>query len=479
MFTLWDYQQEGSDGIDAAYREGKKKVLYVLPTGGGKTVVFSFKAKQWETKGFNVLVLAHRKELLTQCGKKLHENNVRFGYLNPKFSANMIHKVQVGTMQTVVRRMHIMVFVPHLIIIDECHRVMGKMYQEILAKYPNAWVLGVTATPIRTDGKPLGGYFEHMILGPTVRQLIARGNLVHVRTIAPPKRVVFTEMELTKQSDGSLEWSVGVQEDKMDDADIIGDAVEMYRTKCPGLPAVVFCTSVTYAKKVAQQFREAGYLFKHIDGTMDDDERESILNDIQSGALHGITTVDLVTEGFDAPMLVVAIILRKTNSEGLYIQMCGRVLRTHPGKLFALIIDHTRNHEQHGDVTIDRWWSLDVAKEKKRKTRQRESLVTMRTCAACDTVYVRAEKCPECGLVYETAGRIPTQMAGNLIEHTEGYEDFAELIKPYPQGAVILRMLVKRAMTLDELTMLAERMGWRQDWPRKVWKGRIKRAGFV
>lgn len=492
MITLRGYQEVAVNGVRVEYSKKKRRVLLVMPTGAGKTVVFSYITRATALKGKNVLILAHRRELLTQCGDKLKQNEVEFGYLNPAFTAHLYRQVQVGTMQTVVKRMHAMKFTPDLIIVDECHRSMGKTYQDILAHYPDPRVLGVTATPVRGDGKPLGEYFESMVVGPTVKELIAMGALVKPRTFGPKLDIDLSGVGMSRQEDGSYDFNRKQVEEVIDRPGITGDAIERYDTICPGLPAVAFCVSIKHAKHIAQQFKAAGYIFEPVYGDMPDRDikdadgnviergRNDILDDLRNGRIHGITSVDIATEGLDIPSLQVAIMLRPTTSEGLYLQMAGRVLRPWPGKNVAYILDHAGCTKMHKFVTSDRHWTLDVPEKMKRKRKSDDKTVKTVQCTRCYMYYEAEEKaCPSCGHVEKpSVADIPIAKKGLIVEYTEEQEAFLEFIGDNPSPSQI-RKLIAEAKTFDELFKMETKYSFKKGWAKKYWAKKNKQEKIV
>ncbi|MGI9159630.1 MAG: DEAD/DEAH box helicase family protein, partial [Saprospiraceae bacterium] len=258
MVTLRPYQQTAVEKIRQAYVSGCKAPLLVLPTGGGKTVVFSHIAATSSARGKRVLILVHRIELLRQTAKALQRAGIQPGLINPAYTPNYRAPVQVAMVQTMAKRTHYFRKMPFdLIITDECHHVVSKTYRDILAEFPNAYQLGVTATPVRGDGLGLGiiagGVYDTLIMGPTVAELIAGGYLVKPAIYVPKDRVDLTGIR-TRMGD----YDKAELETRMDKPQITGNAVEHYRRTLDGLPAVAFCVSVQHAQHVAAEFQRAG-----------------------------------------------------------------------------------------------------------------------------------------------------------------------------------------------------------------------------
>lgn len=492
--TLRGYQQKAKDEIKQRYAMGVRRCLLVIPTGGGKTIVFSDIAYDVAANFKRVLILAHRVELLEQCGDKLEQNGVDFGYLNPKYTANRMSRVQVGTMQTVVNRLDNM-DAPDLIIIDEAHRSMSKTYQTIVAKFPKARLLGVTATPIRGDGRALGDMYEDMVVGSSIEELIGMGALVRPTTYAP-----LGELDLKGVKTVAGDWEKGGLAKAMNKPHITGKAVAHYKAICPGAKAVVFCVRVEHARDVARDFREAGYLFEHIDGDMPKEDvfekdaetgefkliqrgRTSILNDLRDGKIHGITSVDLVTEGLDIPAISCAIMLRPTKSEGLYLQMAGRILRPFPGKEFAIVLDHAGLTLKHGLVTEFREWTIDPEQAMKRAKANKEKGDRIKQCPKCYLNHEVAPVCPKCGHVYKAEAHKMNEREGTLEVVTVADAKRIEAMRKKKE--------IGMAKTLDDLKRIERERQYKgrhpfddigkpvAGWAETVWAAKNKKGGSL
>jgi superfamily II DNA or RNA helicase len=203
--------------------------------------------------------------------------------------------------------------------------------------------------------------------------------------------------------------------ERMDKPTITGDAVTHYAKYCDAQPCIVFCTGIKHAEHVAQAFNAAGYRFKVIDGTLSKDERARRVLDLSSGALQGLVSVDIVSEGFDLPCVSVAILLRPTASLSLHLQQVGRVLRPSPGKQRAVILDHVGNCRRHGLAEELRDWSLDGIRKRTKRGPQ-DDVQSTRQCPQCFAVHTPSPNCPQCLHVYEIKDRIPDVVDGELEE---------------------------------------------------------------
>lgn len=414
---LRDYQVKGIHDLRASYTSGRKAPLFVLPTGGGKTIVFCHIAMEAAKRERNVIILVHRVELLRQTSDKLTMAGVDHGMIHPNYTPNIMAKVQVASVQTLIKRMHRLPYSPDLIIVDEAHHATAGSWKKIIGHYPDARILGVTATPCRTDGQGLGthvgGMFDQMVIGPSVQDLIDAGHLVRPVVYAPPRVIDLSGIRSVR---GDYDQKQVVA--RMDKKTITGDAVDHYRKLCDGQPAIVFCASVDHAKHVAEEFRGAGYISYAVDGTMEDEGRKRILGGLGNGSVQVVTSCDLVSEGTDIPAIACAILLRPTQSTGLYLQQVGRALRPVLGKDRAIILDHVGNCHMHGLPDQDREWSLDGLGKKNRKTAN-NAAIRIEMCKNCLATFAPAEKCPECGAIMERKmDEAPKVVAGELEQIT-------------------------------------------------------------
>ena len=408
MFSLRPYQQTAVDAVRDSFRSGRRRPLLVAPTGSGKTVIFSFVTASAAAKGNRTLVLVHRQELLEQCHRSLDSMDVPHGLIASGLTPERHQLTQVASVQTLIRRFD-RVVAPDLIVIDEAHHATAGAWARVLTQWPDARVLGVTATPQRLDGKGLGQVFDDLIRGPEVADLVDQGFLARPVYYAP-KTVSMDGVHKTAGDFNRAEIA-----ERMDKPTITGDAVTHYAKYCDAQPCIVFCTGIKHAEHVAQAFNAAGYRFKVIDGTLSKDERARRVLDLSSGALQGLVSVDIVSEGFDLPCVSVAILLRPTASLSLHLQQVGRVLRPSPGKQRAVILDHVGNCRRHGLAEELRDWSLDGIRKRAKRGPQ-DDVASTRQCPQCFAVHTPSPTCPQCLHVYEIKDRIPDVVDGELEE---------------------------------------------------------------
>lgn len=470
MIVLRHYQNTMVAGIRDCFKKSFHAVLAVLPTGGGKTVVFTFIAQAMGLKRKKVIILVHRIELLRQTSSALSKFDVEHGMINPQYTPKFDCNVQVASVQTIIRRLDYFAaasWKADAIIIDECHHANSKSWTTIVSHFktlnPSLKIIGVTATPIRGDGQGLGlqsgGIFEEMVVGPQVQDLINEGFLVKPRIFGPPERLDLSGVK-TQMGD----YKIDELSKLVDKPKIIGSAVEHYKELCPGTPAVVFCVRVDHAEHVAQEFRNAGFKFYAVDGSMDDSLRKKILGGLANGTVDGVCSCDLISEGTDIPAIGCAILLRPTKSKGLYLQQVGRALRPCDEKEFAFVLDHVGNTEAHGLPYQYQDWTLEGS-PKKRSKKTQEAPVQVVMCESCFMHQEPTSVCVGCGHVMKPPkNNTPKQVEGKLREITE--MDVIKKTAKIEQG---------KAQSLEDLLRVAKERGYKPQWAHNVNMARLKK----
>lgn len=455
MIQLRPYQSTAIEGTRDAFRTSQS-VLLVAPTGSGKTVMFSYVCGSAVAKGKRVWIMAHRVELVDQIAATLKDFNVAFGYIAAGYPKSPAMRVQVASVQTLVRQLanHAK---PDLIIVDEAHHATTKnTIGKILAANPQAKVLGVTATPTRLSGEGMGDVFGALVLGPSTQELIDLGALSPVTVYAPPT------VDLSGLHVRAGDFVISEAAAAMDKPKITGDAVTHYRKHADGKRAVAFCTSVNHARHVAMEFVNAGYRSVHVDGGMDRSQRRQVVDAFKKGEINVLTSCDLVSEGFDCPGIEVGISLRPTASAGLWIQQVGRCLRTFGGKQRAIILDHAGNTLRHGLPTEDREWTL--AGREKSKRAVHGTALSVRVCSQCFASQPSGlAVCRECGYTFPIQAR--------KVEAVEG--ELQEVI-----AAKVARKEQGTAKSIEALIELGRARGYKDPiaWANYVYRGRQRRV---
>jgi superfamily II DNA or RNA helicase len=404
VISLRPYQNEIVERIRNSFISGKNRPLLVLPTGGGKTVCFSYITSGASAKGNRVMILVHRQELLDQCHRSLLAIGVEHGLIASGRTQDPTKNVQVASVQTLVRRLE-QTKEPDLIIMDEAHHACAGSWGKVLNRWANARVLGVTATPERLDGKGLGSVFDDLVVGLDVSELINQKFLCQPIYYAP------SVVDLSAVKTVAGDYDRKQLNEVMGSPKITGNAVEHYKRICNGTPAIAFCTSIEHATQISNAFNESGVKSAVIDGKLSDAERMDRIKSLSDGRISVLTSCEIVSEGFDLPSCTTAILLRPTQSLSLHLQQIGRVLRISENKPNAFILDHAGNCLRHGLAEEKRNWSLQGREKKKKSQIAGEKY---KQCEKCYRIFKSGNACPECGHVIEVKSRIVEQVDGDL-----------------------------------------------------------------
>lgn len=464
MITLYPDQELWIGGLRDAFSAGYHSPLGVLPTGGGKTVCFSYLTSRLVTAGKRVCLMVHRDELVEQISKTLARFEVRHGLITAGALYDRRLLAHVASVMTLARRLD-RTAVPDYVIIDEAHHGAAATWQKIIAAWrkanPKLRVIGVTATPELLSGEGLGVMFDEMVLGLSTRELIELGRLSPYRLFAPSQAVDLSGVHMQAGDFNRKELGAA-----LDKPAIVGSAVGEYTKLLNGAPAVAFCVSVEHANHVAENFRAAGFRSMCIDGKMDKALRRDLVRDFGAGKLNVLTSCEIVSEGFDIPGIVGAILLRPTWSLAMYLQQVGRALRTAPGKEAAVILDHVGNSGRHGMPDDPRAWSL-LGREERRGKKKSEDEVACRQCQQCYAVSpAAASKCRECGKPFPVKARQIEEVAGSLSE--------VEVARARREAARVQAA----AQTLEDLIRLGTARGMANPtgWARHVHAARVAKG---
>lgn len=341
---LRPYQDESKAAVQNEWSEGKKKTLLVLPTGCGKTIVFSKIIEDRVRLGERGLVLAHRGELLDQASDKL-EKATGLKTATEKAdqtSLGSFFRVVVGSVQTMQREKRLSQFPPDyfdFIVVDEAHHCISNGYQRVLKHFDSANVLGVTATPDRGDMRNLGSYFESLAYEYTLPKAIKEGYLAPIKAVTVPLKL---DLSGVGQQAGDFKTKdLGTALDPY--LDSIADEMLEY---CKDRKTVIFLPLVKTSQKFTEILNRKGFRAAEVNG--ESKNRAEVLEDFDSGKYNVLCNSMLLTEGWDCPSVDCVIVLRPTKVRSLYSQMVGRGTRLFPRKEELLLLDflwHTERHE--------------------------------------------------------------------------------------------------------------------------------------
>ena len=384
---LRDYQEDAIHRVRAAVAAGKRRVCLVMPTGAGKTHTGAAICALAAVKGVRSLWLAHRSELIDQAVESLGAHGIRAGAISAgaRSAPNPHAMTQVASIQTLLARK----LRPDagIIIVDEAHHAPSAGFSGLLEAYPNATIVGLTATPERGDGLGLGETFNALVVGVRVKHLVETGALVHAEIERP-------DFQLRS-------------------GEIASRPVDAYLQHAAGLKAISFTNCVKAAVDHTADFEAAGIRSAYITGEMPAPKRAEILAAFRRGDIRVLNNVYVLTEGFDVPDTACCILARSCGTTGLYLQMVGRVLRPAPGKTRAVILDLHGSSWAHGHPEDNYEFSLDGEGVRSGNGVIRE-VVFCKVCKA--PMQPDALACEECGTVREGI-KAPTVVNVPLVKY--------------------------------------------------------------
>lgn len=439
---LRDYQQELYDKTVIAMREGYRRPLVVAPCGAGKSYLFADMARK--TVG-EVLVLVHRNEL-----KQQHEELL---------SSLRIENTRVSTYQTEYRRLgqHPK---PRLLIVDEAHLSRSNTWQRIIDHY-DTYTVGMSATPCRLDGKPLGDIYDVLIEGVDTRWLIEHKRLAPYEYYAP------MSVDTSELRTVAGDYVVSDLERLMNERCIYGDIVDNYKRFAAGERTIAYCVSVKHARAVAESFRAVGIRAESLSAETPAKQRREILEAFRNGEITVLCNCTLLSEGISIDEISCVMLLRPTESVALGIQQMMRAMRYLPGKT-AKIIDCVGNYTRVGLPDEDREWNLSQP-VRKRSEHDKNGNFYIRCCPECYMTFATAPKCPFCGAEYPLHPReIQAKQEIELARITaEEAARVAELKK-------VARVEQGRAQSFEELVRLGRERGYKNPayWAAQIMRGR-------
>ena len=401
------YQQQLHDDILTAWGNGARCVAAESPTGSNKTVVISNVIKEL---GVPTVAIAHRQELVTQISISLARNGIHHGLVaNTEVVrlCNQLHlrefgksfynpdsDVRVASIDTLTskRTMPLCERWAHKIglwVMDEGHHLLkANKWGKGVDLFPRAKGLGVSAWFGRTDGHGLGshadGYYDEIVRGPTMGDLIQSGHLSQFKTYGPPSRIDTTGLNVSSIT-GDFNFKSGAGLKRVDKvrSQIVGDIVEHYLRLAPGKLGVTFVPDLKTAYETADKFNAAGVPAVAIDGKTPTKLRNDYLTQFANRELLQIVNVDILGEGFDCPAIEVVSFARPTASYSLFIQQFGRSLRVLDGKDHAVIIDHVSNIIKHGGAPVVLKPSGLDRREKRHMNKEDPDELKLKACSKC------------------------------------------------------------------------------------------------
>ncbi len=483
------YQQKANDSIWKAYEMGHRQFIWTGATGSGKTIIGADITADFMDKGLRGLWLVHKKEIMTQTLKKLVTYGYEPGIMQGKI--NMIDSnVFVAMVQTLSRGGRLDFLLKNGVkfdyaVIDECHHGGANQWiqvTELLKKAnPDMMILGLTATPQRTDNiglKQVG--YTALINGPQYADLLSPEYTGGEIYLTPPL-VIFSPLTLklqgakSKKQKGDFESKT--ETEIFSEKVVVEDCVKLYNKYFNGAPAIIFGASVEDCINVTSRLQAEGWKGGAVYDKMDPEERRDFIEGLGNGKYNFLASYEILGEGVDVPVVAGCIKRRRTNSVIIEMQQNGRPARKYPGKKYNLILDQCGNSLIHHHPLTRRWWDLDGLKKK-----EGEPEITMTICPGCNCHLAgRPPYCPYCGEDLknrdndniEEIREVPAPMEILPPPAYSGYTDRVE-IEEYElsdqEQAIYNRIKNGQLTSYDRFGELARMIGKDRKWTDLVWR---------
>ncbi len=458
MLSLRPYQTAQLDEVRSHLRDGARSICLQGATGSGKTAMAAQMLSSAQQRGKASFFITHRREILKQAVETLtNAAALEVGIVAAGMPVSG-HTVQVCSIGSLPRRLEKLPK-PDLIIWDECHHIAANSWAKLYERFPNAVHVGLSATPARLDSTGLGKWFQRLVLGPSVADLISQGYLSKYRMFAPGK------LDLSGIHTVAGDYNKSELDTLLSKSKITGDCLSHYKTFTMRKRAIVFAWSIEASERIAASFNEAGIAAAHVDGETSASERDKAVAAFKAGRVKVLTNVDLFGEGYNVPAIEAAFLLRPTQSLSVYLQQVGRALRPAPDKPEALIFDHSGNCFRHGLPDDDREWSLEGTGKPKGKQE-----CPVRQCPSCYAVVrISAQFCKYCHVVFTPKPRKVAQVEGELTEVQKAEKRAVELDEQ------------RNCQSFGSLMALAKQRGYKNPfyWAKHVFGSRQKRDGAL
>lgn len=468
MITLTPDQEELRTKLRVALRSSASVLAYA-PTGFGKTVLAAALIKMIFEAGKRVIFCVHRVDLITQTAKTFQKFGIPFSYIAAGYHYNPLHRVYIASIATLKNRLG---RIPaDYVLVDEAHLSAANGWATVANHYKEnkARLIGLTGTPERLDGKPLGDVWEQMVLGPSVRWLIENGRLSRYRAFAP------AGIDLTGVHTRNGEYVTSELDDLMSGKAVLSNTVTHWQRYASRKRTIAFSPSVASAERLAEAFRERGIMAVALDGNTAQADRRAAFIGFADRQIDVIVNCALFCEGFDLSAQVdrnvtIECVLDNSPSQSLakHLQKHGRGLRFDGTDDPHILLDMVGGFARLGLPDEDREWSLAG---RVKKPRSEEEIFN---CPQCYAAHDPAPCCPECGHVYEKEKR-ESGGGGRVLDEVEGELEEIDVEAMRRER----KQEQAKAETLDDLVKLATSRGYKspQKWAAHVWTARQAKAG--
>ena len=413
MYDLHEFQKQLIADLGQGLRQGHRRQVCGLATGGGKTVLAAHLGRRAAAKGKKMLFIVHTIELAGQAVETFNEMGLSVGILRGEDTAyTRQDEIIVASIQSIRARS-----APDwmdMAIIDECH-ILHRAHIKLMEAWADKVFIGLSATPLR---KGLGLHFTNLVRGPSIRALTEQGFLVKVRAYAPQADAILSALDGVRcgTTAAGFDYQEAALGAAMNRQELVGDIVTTWQERGEGRPTLCFAVNIAHSKSIRDDFLAAGVRAEHLDAYTDPSARREIIAGFKAGEIKLLTSVNVLGTGFNVPDAACLILARPTLSEALHIQQCGRGIRTAEGKTDCLILDHSGNCLQHGLPHHFVVPDLDMGDKPDPAKRKRKEKKPFIACTSCGAVMDPDEvTCPQCGLDRPVSGTRITYREGKLV----------------------------------------------------------------
>lgn len=456
---LRDYQKDlGRETQRALVHH--RQVMMQLATGAGKTAIAGWmaqglaEARDLAKRPVVALYLIHRRELAEQTCRTLERFGLGelVGRIQPGHPEVRYRPFQVGSIPTMRRRLDSLKqwLDPKVVIVDEAHHCRAETWELVMDAFPNAYRLGMTATPARLDGKGLGKHFKKITFGPEIGWLVDNGYLAPMRLFG-----VDPAIDLKKLRRNSAEFSMKAA-DSLVTGPVIAHSIKNWRRRAEGTQTIHYAVTVRHSLDFTERMNALGYPTEHIDGKTPDGQRDATLERFDRGITMCVSNVDILTEGYDCPECRTVLMARPTKSTVFYRQAAGRGMRPKADGGHGNLIDTAGNLMRHGPPDDFIEWTLADGVKVERAAGERP---VHRMCSECNLFYPAAKReCPFCGHVPE--GKTVEEVDVGLIDWgTTGSRGKS----PKAQGRALNQRVIDTGGDLEELEKIRLEYGFGED----------------
>ena len=461
MITLRDYQEECLAKLRLAFGRNRSVILQ-LATGGGKTAIAAAIAEGLAARGLSMLALVHRRELVDQFAETLERVGLygNYGIIAAGRAPTPWAPFQIGSVQTLYRRpLEMITRKPRYIVVDECRHAKAKMWEEVLARFPESKILGLDATPERLDGKPLGDHFDEIVAGPSIEWLVANRRLAPTTLKYVPRGIVTRGVPRVAGDYNRSRLGTQVSDR------VIAAPVNAFFKYAVDRRVIFFAVNRRDSQAVADRLTARGVRAAHVDAQTPATLRDQLINEFRNGDVQVLCNVDIVGEGFDCPMCDCVMMGVPTMSLSKYLQMAGRYMRPDHGR-DGLLLDLVGNFWRFGRPDLPRTWHLHIGKGRNSASEVTVAQTSQKVCLGCATVYPgRLTACPSCG--QEKTVPLPKHLDIDLIDDDEG----GIINKPTSAMSDVrreLRSLIRNRGGRAAVHELRQRYGLNSRWEKNV-----------